>query len=223
MVKRKLQFKRRHDRVAKTLAKRGRRDSNGEEIKGDGYDEVPDGDENGEVEGTQVRQEERVAAARPIAATRIGDVIERICGRNNLRMPDSPPKRMPLPSRQRAGKSFNKLMSQILYYLIRYLFAGPSGANLPCTGAGPCRIVYSSDEEDDLPPRSPLFGYRLPLIDDTDSDNHWPTRTSTVRNRRTRRNPFIETEAGVDGDASADEDDDDGADLDGFIVDDDVH
>ena len=33
-------------------------------------------------------------------------------------------------------------------------------------------------------------------------------------------NPFIETEAGVDGDASADEDDGDGDDLDGFIVDD---
>ena len=30
VVKRELQFKRRHDRVAKTLAKRGRRDSNGE-------------------------------------------------------------------------------------------------------------------------------------------------------------------------------------------------
>ena len=38
-----------------------------------------------------------------------------------------------------------------------------------------------------------------------------------------RRNPFIETEAAVDGHASADEDDDDGGNLDGFIVDDDVY
>ena len=50
VVKRELQFNRRHDRVAKTLAKRGRRDSNGEEIKGDEYDQVPDGDENGELD-----------------------------------------------------------------------------------------------------------------------------------------------------------------------------
>ncbi len=223
VVKRELQFKRRHDRVAKTLAKRGRRDSNGEEIGGDEYDQVPDGDENGELDGAQLRQAERAAAARPGAATRIGDVIERICARDNLRMPDSPPKRMPPPSPQRAGKSLNGLMSQILYYLIRNLFAGPSGANLPCTGAGPRRIVYSSDEEDDLPPRPPPFGYRPPLIDDSDSDDHWPARNPTVRNRRTRRNPFIETEVGVDGDASADEDDDDGADMDGFIVADDVY
>ena len=75
MVKRELQFKRRHDRVAKTLAKRGRRDSNGEEIRGDEYDQVPDGDKNGELDGAQLRQAERAAAARPGAATRIGDVI----------------------------------------------------------------------------------------------------------------------------------------------------
>ena len=95
--------------------------------------------------------------------------------------------------------------------------------NLPCTGAGPRRIVYSSDEEDDLLPRPLPVGYRPPLIDDSDSDDHWPARTPTVRNRRTRRNTFIEIEAGVDGDASADENDDDGADLAGFIVDYDVY
>ena len=51
VVKRELQFKRMHDRVATTLAKRGRRDDNGEEIKGDEYEQVPDGDENGELDG----------------------------------------------------------------------------------------------------------------------------------------------------------------------------
>ena len=62
-----------------------------------------------------------------------------------------------------------------------------------------------------------------PQIEDSDFDDHWSVRNPTVRNCRTRRNPFIETEAGVDGDASADEDDDDGADLDEFIVDNDVY
>ena len=198
-------------------------ETNGEEIGGDEYDQVPDGNENGELDGAQLRHTERTAAARPGAATRIGDVIERICARDNLSMPDSPPKRIQPPSPQRAGKSFNELMSQILYYFIRNFFAGPSGANLPCTSAGPRRIVYSSDEKDDLKPHPPPFGYRPPLIDDSDFDDHWPARNPTVRNRRTRDNPFIETEAGVDGDASADEDDDDGADLDGFIVADDVY
>ena len=49
-AKQELRFKRRNARVAKVLAKRGRRDSNGEEIGGDEYEQVPDGDENGELE-----------------------------------------------------------------------------------------------------------------------------------------------------------------------------
>ena len=218
VVKRELQFKRRHDRVAKTLAKRGRRDSNGEEIGGDEYDQVFDGDDNGELDGAQLRQAERAAAASLRAATRIGNVIERICARDNLRLPALPPKRMLPPSPHRAGKSFKGLMSQILHYYIRNLFAGPSGTNLPCTGAGPRLIVYSSDEEDDLPPRPQPFRYRPPLIDDRDSDDHLPGRNLTVRNRCTHRKPFIEIKGGFDGDASADEDDDDRADLDRFIV-----
>ena len=69
-----------------------------------------DGDENGELDGAQLRQAKRAAAARPGAATRIGDVIYQICARNNFRMPDLPSKRMPPPSLQRAGKSYNGLM-----------------------------------------------------------------------------------------------------------------
>ena len=112
-VNRELWFKRKHDRVAKALAKRCRRDSNGDEVGGDEFEQVPDGDENGDLGGAQLRQAELAAAARPGAATRIGDVIERICARDNLRMPDSPPKRMPPPSPQRAGKSYNGLMPQL--------------------------------------------------------------------------------------------------------------
>ena len=91
-VNSELRFKRQHDLVAKTLAKRGRRDSNGEEINGDELEQVPDGDENGELGDAQLRQAQRVAAARLEAATQIRDVIERICACDNLRMPDSPPK-----------------------------------------------------------------------------------------------------------------------------------
>ena len=174
VVKRDLQFKRWHDQIAKTLVKRGRRDTDTEEIVFDEYDQVPDGDENGELDGSQLRQAERAAAARPGAASRIVDVFERICARDNLRMPDYDLKRMPPPSLQRAGKIFNGLMSQILYYLIRNLFLNVSGANLLCTGAGPRRIVYSFDEEDKLPLRPLPFGYCPPLIDDSDSDDHWP-------------------------------------------------
>ena len=75
--------------------------------------------------------------------------------------------------------------------------------------ASPRRIVYSSDKENDLPPRRLPFNYRPPLIDVSDTDDHWPTLIATVGNRRTRRNQLIETEGGVDGDASSDEDDDD--------------
>ena len=104
VVKRELVFKRRHDQVVKTFAKRGRRDSNGEEIGGYEFDQVSDGDENGELDGAQLRQAERATAACPKAVTRIGDVIERICALDNLCMPDSAPKRMPPPSPQQAGK-----------------------------------------------------------------------------------------------------------------------
>jgi hypothetical protein len=64
------------------------------------------------------------------------------------------------------------------------------------------------------------FGYLPPEpMDHSDSDDS----LSTVTRRRTaRRNPFIESEAGVDGAASGDEDDGDDGDLAGFIVSDDV-
>ena len=108
-------------------------------------------------------------------------------------------------------------MPKLLHNSVRNLFAGPSGANLPCSGTGPRSIVYSSYEENDAPPRPPPFGYRPQEIDESDSDDHWPARNPK---RQALSNPFIETEAGVDGHASADEDDWDAGNLDGFIVDD---
>ena len=165
VVKRELRFKRNHERVVKTDAKRIRRDSTGEEIEGDEYEQVPEGDENGELKDAQLHQAERATANRPGAAIRIGDAIERICACENLQLPDSPHKRMPPPSPQQAGKSYNGLMPKLLHNSVRNLFAGPSRANLPFSGIGPRRIVYSSDEEDDAPPRPPPFGYRPQKID----------------------------------------------------------
>lgn len=106
----------------------------------------------------------------------------------------------------------------MLHYYIHNWFAGPSRANLLCTGAGARHIIYSFDELDDLLPRPPPYGFRPLLRNESDSDYYWQARTLTVRNRRTLRIPFIGTEAAVNGDASNDEDDDDAADFVGFIV-----
>ena len=83
-----MQFKRRHDWVANSLAKQSRRDSNIEDVECDMYDQVPDVDYKGELNGAQLRQAESAAAARPGAANQIGDVIQRICVRNNIPLPE---------------------------------------------------------------------------------------------------------------------------------------
>ena len=115
VVKREFRFKRNHERVVRTVAKRARCDSNGEEIGKDEYEQVPEGDENGELNDAQLRQAERAVAERPGAAIRIGNAIERICASENLQIADSPPKRMPTPSPQRSSKSYYKLMHKLLH------------------------------------------------------------------------------------------------------------
>ena len=68
--------------------------------------ELPDGDADGELQGDKLLLTERVAAARPGRAIRMGDVIERIIARDNLERPDSPPALMPAPpTPQRATPS----------------------------------------------------------------------------------------------------------------------
>ena len=65
-----------------------------------------DGDADGELHGDQLLMAERVAAARPGGAIRIGEVIERIIARDNLERPDSPLAWMPAPpTPQRPGSS----------------------------------------------------------------------------------------------------------------------
>ena len=62
-------------------------------------------DDEAEVQGDDLIQAQRAAAARPPPSVRINTVIERICARDHLERPSSPPLRMPPPpSPQRAGK-----------------------------------------------------------------------------------------------------------------------
>ena len=133
----------------------------------------------------------------------MGEVIERIIARDNLERPLSPLARMPAPpTLQRAG---------------------PSGLNAHLPQFR--RRVDSSDEDETerpvWPPRRPHLEF-----DDGDYEQEEDTeqKPPTRRNKARRRvNPFIDSEAGVDGDASNDEEsDDENDDLNGFIVADDI-
>ena len=133
----------------------------------------------------------------------MGDVIERIIARDNLERPNSPPTRMPAsPPPQRAR---------------------PSGLNAHLPPFR--RRVDSSDEEE---PERPVWPPRRPHLEFNDGDygQEEDTEPQLVRRRKSARrrvNPFIDSEAGVDGDASGDErSDDENDDLDGFIVADDI-
>ena len=146
---------------------------------------------------------ERVAVARPGNAIRMGDVINRIIARDNLERPISPPARMPEPpTPQRAG---------------------PSGLNahLP-----PFRRRIDSSDEDE--PVRPVWPFRRPHLEleDCDYEQESDAEPEPPRGRkkaRSRTNPFIDDEAGVDGDANGDErTEDENNDLDGFRVADNV-
>ena len=78
-------FTRRHARVTERLKLANALDME---------EELPDGDADGELYGDQLLVAERVAAARPGGAIRLGDVIERIIARDNLERPISPSARM---------------------------------------------------------------------------------------------------------------------------------
>ena len=166
-------------------------------------EELPNGDADGELHGDQLLVAERVDAVRPGRAIRIGYVIERIIARDNIERPVSPPARMPAP-----------LLPQR---------AGPSGLNahLP-----PFRRRVDSSDEDEpersvWPPRRPQLKF-----DDGDYEQEVYTEPQPVRHRKSAlhsANPLIDAKAGVDGDASGDEEtDNENDDLDGFIVTDDV-
>ena len=162
-------------------------------------EELPYGAADGEFHGDQLLMAERVAAARPGGAICMGDVIERVIARDNLKRPVSPPARMLAPpTQQRAGPS--KL-----------------NAHLP-----PFRCRLDSSDEDE--PERPVWPPRRPHLefDDGDYEQEEDTEPEPPRRRkkvRHRVNPFIDAKAGVEGDASNDEEsDEENDDLDGFIV-----
>ena len=133
----------------------------------------------------------------------MGDVIERIIARDNLERPVSPPARMPVPPTQQ--------------------LAGPSGLNAHL--APFLRRVDSFDEDE---PERPVWPPRRQHLefDDGDHEQEEDTEPEPPKRRyKARRcvNPFIDAEAGVDVDASNDEEsDDENDDLDRFIVADDI-
>ena len=182
-------FARRHARVTKSLELAC--------AMGMG-EELPNGDADGELHGDQLIMAEQIAAARPGGVILMGEVIEQIIACDNLERPSSPPVRMPaLPTPVRAG---------------------PSGLNahLP-----PFRRRVDSSDEDER--ERPMWPPRRSQLESVNGDNEQvdielePPR----RRNKARRcvNPFIDAEAGVDGDASNDEkSDDENKDLDGFIV-----
>ena len=187
-------FARRHVRVTRHLELAGA--INMEE-------ELPDGDADGELHGDQILVAERVAAARPVGAIRMGDVIERIIARDNLERPISPPARMPEPpTPQRAG---------------------PSGlnANLPPFR----RRIDSTDEDEPVRPVWPPRRSHLKLEDGDNEQERDSEQEPLKRRKKTRRhtNPFIYADPCVDGRSIGDEGSgDENNDLDGFIVADDV-
>ena len=87
------------------------------------------------------------------------------------------------------------------------------------------RRVDSSDEEEPEPPVWPPSRPRLEFdVGDYEQEEDIEPEPPRRRKRARRRaNPFIDFEAGVDGEATGDEgSDDENDDLDGFIVADDV-
>ena len=183
-------FARRHARVTRRLELAGVLDME---------EELPDGDADGELNGDQLLLAERVAAARPGGAIRMGDVIERIIARDHLERPISSPARMPEPpTPQRTG---------------------PSGLNVHLP---PFRRRIDLSDEDE--PVRPVWPPRRPHLELEDGDYELvsdaePEPPRRRKEARRRTNPFIDAEAGVDGDASGDEGtEDENDDMDGFIV-----
>ena len=90
-------FNRRHARVTRRLELAGAMEM---------VEELPDADADGELHGDKLLMAERLAAAGPGGAIRMGDVIERIIASDTLERPVSPPVRMPGPTTQQlAGPS----------------------------------------------------------------------------------------------------------------------
>ena len=148
---------------------------------------------------------ENQAVSRPGSAIQMGEAIEQICARNNIKRPVSPPTRMPAPpTPQSAGAS--GLYAQLPSFRTR---------------------IDSSDEEEPEQPVWPPRRLRLEMVEeDNNLEQDKEINVPKRQKKATRRaNMFIDTETGVDEDASDDEDianENSDDDLDRFIVADDI-
>ena len=169
-------FDRRHGRVTRRLKLADQMDME---------EEVPIGDADGELHGDQLLVAERVVASRPCGAIRMGDVIERIIARHNIKRPISPPARMPDPPTPQRAK--------------------PSGLNAHLPPFH--RRIDSSNKDERV---QQVWTFRRPHLELKDGDYEQesdaePEPPRRRKEARRRTNPFIDTEAGMDGDSSGDE------------------
>ena len=98
-------------------------------------------------------------------------------------------------------------------------FRGPSGTHRPPPSPTTRRVNYSSDEDDE--PEHPMWPPRRQRLELEEEDAEPPQRPQRRIKTRRLANPYIESEAGVEGDDSDDESDGNN-DLAYFIVPDDV-
>ena len=129
-------------------------------------EKLPDGDDEGELNGDQLLVAERVAAARLGGAIRMGDVIEQIIALDIIERPISPPDRMPEPPTPQ--------------------LSGPNGLNayLP-----PFRRRIDSSDEDE--PVRPVWLPRRPhlKLEDGDYEQESDAEPDPLRRRKNDQTP----------------------------------
>ena len=98
-------------------------------------------------------------------------------------------------------------------------FTGPSGTHRPPPSTPKRRVIYSSDEDDE--PEHPVWPPRRPRLESEEKDAEPLQKPQRGKKTKRRTNPYIDSEAGIEGDASDDESDGN-KDLADLIVPDDV-
>ena len=83
-TRREARIKLNHDRVLRTVARIGDRDSDGEELPAEGFDALPDGNADGDLDDAEYVRAQHAASARPGARGRVDQVIEQLCAVGRL-------------------------------------------------------------------------------------------------------------------------------------------
>ena len=171
-----------------------------------GPDEINDDDPDIELDGDQLVQAEREAAARPGAARRMEELFNNMLNRFAPDRPASPPPRDPphVLEAQRAGPSRRRSADEEDDMRPRKV----------------SRFVESDSDDDDPPPTPPRG---LVVLDPEEQEERWRQveQERSRRRRSRRRNPYIDAQAGA-SDAEDESSEDDEDDMNGFIVGDDI-